>query len=442
MSVQMTRKGIETMRSAGLSARLLRLPVLLVVLALIAVGAAPEPAAFAAAVPLPSTGMVCTTNASATFTLTTRTGYITLPDGNTVFMWGFSEGNAPFQHPSPTLCVTQGQTVTVVVHNTLSEPVSIAFPGQVGVMANGSPALPEASGGVVTSLTNAAAPGGSITYSFIANEPGTYIYESGTEPMKQVQMGLFGALVVRPSLGAGYAYNATSTQFNPTTEYLILMSEVDPTLHQAVEMGQPYDMRLYQPRYWLINGRSFPDTIAPNGAPYLPAQPYGALAHIQEYDAIASPLPMLVRYANVGTELVAFHPHGNHGRMIARDGRPLLGPAAEDLSYEKFTVPVGPGQTWDATFDWRDAENYDPVTNPIPVVLPQLQNLVYGTLFSGSPYLGDAGQLPVGTQVLNQCGEYYHIAHNHALQQTTAWGVVMSGQITATRIDPVGGCQP
>ena len=39
-------------------------------------------------------------------------------------------------------------------------------------------------------------------------------------------------------------------------------------------------------------------------------------------------------------------------------------------------------------------------------------------------------------QALNQCGEYYHIAHNHALQQITAWGVVMSGQITFTRIDP------
>jgi hypothetical protein len=151
---------------------------------------------------------------------------------------------------------------------------------------------------------------------------------------------------------------------------------------------------------------------------------------------------MLVRYVNVCSELIAFHPHGNHGRIIARDGRALLGPASEDLSFEKFTVPVGPGQTWDATFDWRDAESYDPVTNPIPVTLPQLQNLVYGTLFSGSPYLGDSGQLPVGTQVLNQCGEYYHIAHNHALQQTTAWGVVMSGQITATRIDPLGGCQP
>ncbi len=38
-----------------------------------------------------------------------------------------------------------------------------------------------------------------MTYTFTAAEPGTYIYESGTDPAKQVQMGLYGALVVRPT---------------------------------------------------------------------------------------------------------------------------------------------------------------------------------------------------------------------------------------------------
>ena len=60
----------------------------------------------------------------------------------------------------------------------------------------------------------------------------------------------------------------------------------------------------------------------------------------------------------------------------------------------------------------------------------------FGEFYSGSPYLGDIRNLPVGTQALNQCGEYYHIAHNHALHQITAWGVVLSGHITFARIDP------
>ena len=37
-------------------------------------------------------------------------------------------------------------------------------------------------------------------------------------------------------------------------------------------------MNNYHPRYWLINGRGFPDSIADNGASWLPTQPYGALA--------------------------------------------------------------------------------------------------------------------------------------------------------------------
>ena len=88
------------------------------------------------------------------------------------------------------------------------------------------------------------------------------------------------------------------------------------------------------------------------------------------------------------------------------------------------------------TAAWTDVEGWDPDTNPIPVTIPQLQNLTFGTFFSGSPYLGAVDDLPVGAQALNQCGEYYHISHNHQLQKITAWGIVLSGHITFARIDP------
>ncbi len=54
------------------------------------------------------------------FDLTTRTGYIDLPDGNTAFMWGYSSGFDAFQHPGPVLCVHEGDKVTVILHNTLA----------------------------------------------------------------------------------------------------------------------------------------------------------------------------------------------------------------------------------------------------------------------------------------------------------------------------------
>ncbi len=409
----------------------------------------------ASADPPPSVGIVC--EAGPTYNMKASHGYINLPDGNTAFMYGYSLDNRPFQHPGPVLCVNQGDTVTITLTNTLTKDVSIMFPGQENVLANGAPAQPQFSGTTVTSLTNVATAaavdgqdGGSVTYSFVANNPGTFIYESGTDSDVQVRLGLFGALIVRPTLGPDYAFNNTSSRFTtmvntPSTpdltvrndeEFLIMLSEIDPYLNQAVETNKTFDMNNYHPRYWLVNGRGFPDSIADNNASWLPSQPYGALARVKQTSA-AHPLPGLARYINVGTEDYPFHPHGNNGRIIAKDGHPLEGPAGEDLSYEKFSLNIGPGQAWDVLFSWHDAEQYDKVNHPVPVVVPQVANQVFGMFYSGSPYLGDTtGEMPPGNQTLNQCGEFYIIAHNHALFQITSWGVNMTGPITYMRIDP------
>ena len=52
-------------------------------------------------------------------------------------------------------------------------------------------------------------------------------------------------------------------------------------------------MNNYRARYWMINGRGFPDSIADNYASWLPSQPYGALARIYPYDAATHPYPAL-----------------------------------------------------------------------------------------------------------------------------------------------------
>jgi FtsP/CotA-like multicopper oxidase with cupredoxin domain len=404
-------------------------------------------AATVTAVGPPPSGIVCTSDAGAnpSFTLHAVSGYVSIPDGNTIYMWSYSDsGSTAFQLPGPTLCVNQGDNVTVTLVNDLAEPVSIVFPGQTGVQANGSPAEPQLSGSEVTSLVQPALPGGgTMTYTFTASEPGTYIYESGTDPVKQVQMGLYGALAIRPAGHADWAYDDVATKFKASTEYVMLLSEVDPDLHQAIERGQSYDFTTLHPRYWMINGRSFPDTIAPNGAAWLPNQPYSAMVHVEPYDAGSNPNPALIRYLNVGGLNHPFHPHGNHGRVIARDGRLLEGGAGEDLSYEKFTVLVGSGQTWDTTFKFTDEEGWNPSTNPIPVTIPQPQNIIYkgnATWYSGSPYLGVQDELPVGVTSFNECGEFYHVAHSHALNEAANYDAGFGGMLTLIRIDPSGGC--
>jgi FtsP/CotA-like multicopper oxidase with cupredoxin domain len=79
---------------------------------------------------VPSSGIVCTTNPSATFTLTAKEGYASMTDGNIIYMWSYAEGNDDFQFPGPVLCVNEGDTVTIVLHNTLPEDVSILFGGR------------------------------------------------------------------------------------------------------------------------------------------------------------------------------------------------------------------------------------------------------------------------------------------------------------------------
>ena len=103
--------------------------------------------------------------------------------------------------------------------------------------------------------------------------------------------------------------------------------------------------------------------------------------------------------------------------VIGRDGNPLESATGQDVSFEKFAVNVGPGQTWDVLFSWRDNEAYDSSSHPIPVAEPNLQDLEVGMFYSGSAYLGDSKPMPPGIQTLNECGEFYIIAHNHALYQ-------------------------
>jgi FtsP/CotA-like multicopper oxidase with cupredoxin domain len=394
----------------------------------------------ASAQPASPIGIVCTSG--TTFDLETSTGFISTPDGNSVYMWSFTKSGEDFQLPGPNLCVDQGDRVTVNLSNPVKanggpgENVSIVFPGQSGVTP---------SGGTEGLLTREAPPGGSVSYTFVANEPGSYLYQSGTDPEKQIEMGLFGALIVRPSLGADYAYNDPSTQFGTGQEFLILLHEIDPDIHRAVERGRPYDPNVDHPKYWTVNGRSFPDTIADNEAPWLPGQPYGSLVQVQPFDPDTNPHPALIRYANAGLFNHPFHPHGNHLRVIARDGRVLRGPNGEDASFEDFARTIGSGQTYDLLFKWTEVDPWiSPDGDPVPVTIPGQQDLVFkdgATFYSGDPKLGLQGELPVDVTSYNECGEFYFPWHSHALFEFTNFDEGFGGMATLLRVDPPGGCQ-
>ena len=399
-------------------------------------------------------GLICTTSTSAagtaSFALKAQDGRIMAPDGNTVYMWSYSAGAGSFQYPGPVLCVNEGDAVTVTLKNTLAVRTSILFEGVEGVRADDAPASAEVDGNNrLTSLIQSVGPNQSITYTFTAPPPGTYLYQSGTDHLLQREMGLHGALVVRP---AGYSeanrtvYGEADSSFDVGQEYLHLLSQVDPTMHLAVETAlregraadSDVDFAEYRARYFFVNGRSFPDTIAPNNAPWLPNQPYGALVHVKAIGQ-GQDQPSVIRYLNAGPVNVPFHPHSNHEEVIGVDARPLVGsiggtPAV--ASTDRFAIDVQSGQTVDARFSWTnttwDGNNVERV--------PDQRNLQDGGYWSGEILLGHEGVKPTGGDAFNVCGEYYHVAHNHALNMATNYGAAMGGQLTLVRVDPQSGC--
>jgi len=371
-----------------------------------------------------------------TFNLSAKSGSISMPDGGGFFMWGYAEDPNQMQYPGPTMIVDEDVPITVNLTNTLSVPVSIVFPGQTGVTATGgSPGL----------LTSEADPnGGTVSYSFTPTEPGTYIYHSGTNPELQIEMGLVGALIVRPTGAPGQAYAHPSSAYD--REVLFLFTEIDPNVHDLVGQGSidQVDLTTWYPVYWFINGRCAPDTMLGNNFPLLPTQPYNCMPMIHPGEKL------LLRLVSAGRDAHPYHTHGNNFDVIARDGRMLqsgLG-AGADLSYSDFTISVPPGGTADALFSWTgeklgwDIYGHapgDPMEpgeyapdhgKPLPVVLPNLQDLTFGGFWSGSPFLGALGALPPAEGGNNPNGGFTFMWHSHNEKEMCNYDIFPGGLMT------------
>src|SRR5947207_2749804 len=374
-----------------------------------------------------------------TFNLTAQTAYLTQPDGLSVYSWGYGCNGAPIgvaprpggtdlpgatcngmQVPGPTLIVTEGQTVTVNLTNglpTAAGNTSILFPG-----FNVS-----TSGGAQGLLTTEAAPGGTVTYTFTASSPGTRAYYSGTQGDLQVEMGLYGAIIVLPANVPAVCANglpttrpggnaaaqaawvesdfllAASACAHPDTcydrEYLFQFSEMDPNIHiqalaQVTAAGNcaagaagcslNVPTEPYHPVYFMINGRSMPDDMDTNYAAQYPHQPYNGNPHMHPGELT------LLRIIGQGRWQHPFHEHGNHVRILARDGNLIL--ANSSINYPAsatttvaapalagpllFTTTTTPGLAMDGIFYWSgkglnwDAYGHNPASGDPAATLP------------------------------------------------------------------------
>jgi FtsP/CotA-like multicopper oxidase with cupredoxin domain len=362
-----------------------------------------------------------------TFYLTAQQAYLNQPDGEAVYSWGYgcdpahavastafqptmTGQNCPsMQVPGPTLIVTEGQTVTVNLLNglpTAAGNTSILFPGFNVASTTGVTGL----------LTQEAVPGGSVTYTFTASAPGTHAYYSGTQSDLQIEMGLYGAIIVLPSTipancTTGYhAQNVTAEGFwgeadyrltNATAgkgaaydhpgscydrEYLFQWSEMDTRIHRQAQAqvaarfgctagaaGCSLDVQTepYHPAYFLINGRSMPDLMDPNFAGEYPHQPYNGNPHMHPGELT------LIRTIGQGRWQHPFHEHANHVRILARDGNLVLSSSTTPISYSTpggtavpgrplagllmFNTDTTPGESFDGIFYFTGRGlNWDP----------------------------------------------------------------------------------
>jgi Multicopper oxidase len=257
---------------------------------------------FAAATPQgPLTSTACARVGTAdTCELYAKPGTMTPAGAAPVTIWGLAPTDtAAPGTPGPVLVVTQGDAVTINLHNGLADPLGLALPQMNGVAA---PA-PTAAGAT-----------GAIT--FTAARPGTYLYEAGHTDLgaRQTAMGIVGALVVRPA-AAGQAYDTPASAFDD--EAVLVLSEVDPAFN-ANPAG--FDLRNFHPTYRLINGKSYPQT-----------------------DPVATGpgRKVLLRYVNAGVTDHAMGVAGARQSPVGIDARP--NPDAFPL----FADTLAPGQTED-----------------------------------------------------------------------------------------------
>ncbi len=197
--------------------------------------------------------------------------------------------------------------------------------------------------------------GRNLTYYFRPRNPGTYMYHCHFEDTEHVHMGMTGVVFVRPTIGPKFAYNDASTAFD--REYVMFLSEVWAEAHWADAHIQLPDWTDYKPDFWLLNGRVYPDTLAPNaigndasgdlnapaGSPHLQRQPISSLVQANAGEKV------LLRFVNLGYQKQAMTLPGIKMNVIAKDAT-LLKNGSANMSYLTNTISIGPGESVDAIF--------------------------------------------------------------------------------------------
>jgi hypothetical protein len=250
--------------------------------------------------------------------------------------------------------------------------------------------------------------GGSFTYYYLAPDAGSYFWHCHITPPEHLQMGMVGNLYVRPRqnrvLPTQTLYAALSNQrldlrtkcdsatdilcsnplpiggdngihggFNTTShvatkmyayndgdgstyydvEYPLQMHGFDPNFHFVGMTFNPEAFADMKDKYFLLNGRSYPDTVK---AGALETQAADGTNHY------AQPLPAIINIPNNGKALLRisnlsvseYHTLASMGvpmTVIALNAKLLRDQAGNNLYYKTNSITLGGGESLDVILD-------------------------------------------------------------------------------------------
>jgi len=333
--------------------------------------------------------------------LTGGDGWVTMGDGEELYVFGFSDVTGIPQNqvltkgifrtnsPAPTIRMREGDEFYLTLTNVgtfnrpdLFDPHTVHYHGfpNASAIFDG---LPESA----VAINQQA----SITYYYNNREPGTYMYHCHVEATEHMQMGMLGNLYVDPiqnqtGIGGtvespdtatqagqeggsgpyGYVYNDGDGSTAYDVEYPIQLQAFDKVFHDASRDTQPLPFADMIDTYPTLNGRGYPDTaVAGNLLPPAPnscggdtvfceqpsSQPVSSLITANVGDRI------LLRMSNLGiVQHYTITVMGIPMKVVGRDARLLRGPDGTDVVYETNVVNLGGGESTDVILDTNGVE--------------------------------------------------------------------------------------
>ena len=285
-----------------------------------------------------------------------------LPNAALCYFWVFKEARFPDAVPGPQIFAFEGDKITVNVTNALDGPHAFIIPGR---RPGDNPMVD----------TGPIAPGATVSVTFEAKDPGTYLYHDNLNAPVNRVMGLHGAFVVMPQAavaghkltpyknptpavqqlfddfgsapwfpGLAWETGDAATSTPPMRQHIWLLHQASPVLFEEVGLfaqqnpGQDYPAAQFVELFIndpFINTTN--DPRVPPGTPLITPvhnrKPTfftinGQSGHFSHNHGSIVPMyrigePTLVRTVNAGLMVHSMHMHANHNYVTSVNNEPL-----------------------------------------------------------------------------------------------------------------------